>query len=80
MEKILTALQVIQIDAQRFDVIKEQTKREFQNFSQESPYYHSMYYMNQSIQDKLWTYEDKLALLEGALKKLYYHCIFPQAQ
>ena len=65
LEKILGCMNSIQIKPDRFAVIKEQVQRELKNFDLESPYQHAMYYTNQALQERLWTFEEKLVALGG---------------
>jgi insulysin len=74
LETILERLVTFTVKQDRFDVIKQQVKRELKNFDKESPYYHAMYFLNEALQEKLWNYEEKLRLLQGMfLWELFMH-------
>ncbi|KAI9355143.1 Metalloenzyme, LuxS/M16 peptidase-like protein [Zopfochytrium polystomum] len=63
--KIVEAMKNLKVDADRFKAIKEEIGRSFKNFSLEQPYSQAAYYVNYVTQEKLWTPEEKLQVLEG---------------
>ncbi|KAK0556291.1 metalloprotease [Tilletia horrida] len=52
------------VDPKRFELIKEKTRRAYENYALEAPYKHAMYYSSHLLQERAWTMEEKLAELE----------------
>jgi insulysin len=48
----------IEISADRFDIIKDQVTRSYENFFLEAPYQHAAYYLSFSLSEMMWKYED----------------------
>ncbi|CAG8446861.1 15584_t:CDS:10 [Dentiscutata erythropus] len=64
LRKVVEKLKSIQIDPNRFQKIKEELKRTYDNRSLDSPNYQAMYYKRYAIIQKLWTHKEKSKLLE----------------
>ena len=52
------------VDPVRFSLIKERLQRELKNQLFDAPNQHSKYYLSYLIQDKMWTNEEKLEVLQ----------------
>ncbi|PWN91280.1 hypothetical protein FA10DRAFT_249471 [Acaromyces ingoldii] len=61
---VLEAVAKFKVDPRRFDIIKDQVKRAYQNFQLESPYQHANYYMTYVTVERMWTAQDKLKELD----------------
>lgn len=55
----------IEIDGERFKLLKDQLRRSYKNFSLEPPYQHALYYMSYFTQDKMWTTTEKVKELDA---------------
>lgn len=55
----------IEIDGERFKLLKDQLRRSYKNFSLEPPYQHALYYLSYFTQDKMWTTAEKLSELDA---------------
>jgi len=53
-----------EFDPKRFELIKEKTRRSYENFALEAPYQHAMYYTSYLLEERMWTVEEKLKELE----------------
>ncbi len=60
---ILETLSSFKIDQKRFDIIKDQVRRSYQNFQLEAPYQHANYYTTYLLMERMWTAEEKLVEL-----------------
>ncbi|KAK0522926.1 metalloprotease [Tilletia horrida] len=54
-----------ELDPQRFELIKEKTRRAYENFVHEAPYQHAIYYTSYLLEERMWTVTEKLQELEG---------------
>ncbi|KAE8269997.1 hypothetical protein A4X09_0g2343 [Tilletia walkeri] len=54
-----------ELDPKRFELIKEKTRRAYENFAHEAPYQHAMYYRSYLLEERQWTVEERLKELEG---------------
>lgn len=48
----------IQFDQEKFNMIKEQTIRDYSNFSLEAPFQHAAYYLTYTLKEHMWKYDD----------------------
>ncbi|KAI8370689.1 Metalloenzyme, LuxS/M16 peptidase-like protein [Radiomyces spectabilis] len=64
LEKVVQRMKELSIEPDRFDVVKDQTKRNYQNFFLEPPFQHVAYYLSYTIKEKMWKYDDLAAELE----------------
>ncbi|KAJ1566616.1 Insulinase (Peptidase M16), partial [Cladochytrium tenue] len=62
--KVVEAIKTLRIDAERFVAIKEEAGRQLKNFAMEQPYAQVTYYVSHATQERLWTADEKLAILE----------------
>ncbi|KAF0437767.1 a-pheromone processing metallopeptidase ste23 [Gigaspora margarita] len=62
--KVVEKMKSIQICPKRFQKIKEELKRQYDNRSLDSPNYQAMYYKRYAITQKIWSYKEKSNLLE----------------
>lgn len=62
MEKMVD----LQVDPQRFEIIKDQNRRKYQNFQLATPSQLSMYWTSYLTQSNVYTPEEKLEKLESA--------------
>ncbi|KDN45284.1 hypothetical protein K437DRAFT_256623 [Tilletiaria anomala UBC 951] len=62
---ILEAVASFQVDKKRFEILKDQVTRSYQNFQLEAPYQHANYYTTYLLMERMWTAEEKLAELDG---------------
>lgn len=65
LSAVLSTLSNLRIDAQRYDMIKDQVRRGYQNFDQEAPYEHAIYYSSLLLTERAWTQHEKLAVLDS---------------
>lgn len=61
---ILETIAFFKVDPKRFEILKDQVKRSYQNFKLEAPYQHANYYTTYLLMERMWTAEEKLAELE----------------
>lgn len=61
---VLEKMANIKLDPQRFDLIKDQNRRKYQNFNLAEPSSHTGYYMSYVTSNKVHSISDKLAALE----------------
>ncbi|CAD6898866.1 unnamed protein product [Tilletia controversa] len=54
-----------ELDPKRFELIKEKTRRAYENFAHEAPYQHAMYYRSSLLEERVWTVEERLAELDA---------------
>ncbi|CAG8435673.1 5819_t:CDS:10 [Scutellospora calospora] len=64
IRKIVEKMKSIQFDPNRFQKVKEDLKRKFDNHSLDSPNYQAMYYKSCAIMQQFWTHKEKSKLLE----------------
>ena len=62
--EVMKRMRELEVKQERFDVIREQLKREYANFPMEQPYHHAMYHVMCSIETQVWTNADKLAAVQ----------------
>lgn len=67
---VLEKMADLQVDPQRFEIIKDQNRRKYQNFKLSAPSQLSMYWTSYLTQNKVFTPEEKLEALEGELYRL----------
>ncbi|KAG1283773.1 hypothetical protein G6F66_010823 [Rhizopus arrhizus] len=66
LEKVISRMKDICIEQDRFDMIKDELTREYENFFLEAPYQHATYYLSLALSNREWTCED----LMGQLKEI----------
>lgn len=64
LEKILIIMKNFEVDSERFSLIKEYLQRDYKNSLLDSPHQHSSYYFLYLTQEKVWSYEEKLEVLD----------------
>ncbi|KAI9321267.1 Metalloenzyme, LuxS/M16 peptidase-like protein [Dichotomocladium elegans] len=64
LEKVIQKMKDLQVDHERFKLLKDQLRRSYKNFSLEPPYQHALYYLSYFTQDKMWTNAEKLKELD----------------
>ncbi|KAJ3358023.1 Insulinase (Peptidase M16) [Entophlyctis luteolus] len=64
LERILLTARSLKIKENRFEAIKEELIRTYRNWSKEQPYSQASFFSSYVTQERLWTSEDKLAVLE----------------
>ena len=62
---VLEKMAKLQVDPQRFEIIKDQIRRNYQNFKLAAPSGHTTYWVSYLTQNKVYTPEEKLDVLEG---------------
>ncbi|PWN53939.1 hypothetical protein IE53DRAFT_76240 [Violaceomyces palustris] len=62
---ILEEVSKFKVDPRRFDIIKDQVKRDYENFQLEAPYQHANYYTTFLLNERMWTAEEKLVEIEN---------------
>ncbi|KAI8967298.1 Metalloenzyme, LuxS/M16 peptidase-like protein [Mycotypha africana] len=65
LERVVSKMRDFTVDAERFQLIKDQLCRSYKNFALEPPYQHALYYLSYLTQDKMWTNAEKLQELES---------------
>ncbi|KAI9475636.1 MAG: Metalloenzyme, LuxS/M16 peptidase-like protein [Benjaminiella poitrasii] len=60
LEKVVDKMKHLQISPDRFEVIKEEITRAYENFYLEAPYQHSAYYLSYALDERKWTCDDFL--------------------
>ncbi|KAF8953411.1 Insulinase (Peptidase M16) [Haplosporangium bisporale] len=65
LQTVVERIKHLQVDVQRFYVLLEQLERQYANFAIEEPNRLAMYVMSQLLQEKQWTYSEKLEELQG---------------
>ena len=58
--EVMRKMRELTVKQERFDVVREQLKREYANFPMEQPYHHAMYHVMCSLETQVWTNADKL--------------------
>ncbi|CAO3652625.1 unnamed protein product [Cunninghamella blakesleeana] len=58
LEKLVDRMKHIQFDQEKFNMIKEQTIRDYSNFSLEAPFQHAAYYLTYTLKEHMWKYDD----------------------
>lgn len=58
---ILKTMRSFSVDPTRFELIKDQVVRMYENFKHEAPYQHANYYTTYLLMEQMWTPQDKLA-------------------
>lgn len=64
MEKIIERMATFKIDEKRYNVLKDNLKRNLHNFQANQPYSHSIYYMSHLLQERGWTKEQMIQALD----------------
>jgi insulysin len=65
LEKVLEKIKAVEfVSEQRFPLILELLKRSYANWKMDSPHSHAIYNTTRILQDKLWTHEDKIPVVE----------------
>ncbi|KAF7722305.1 Insulinase (Peptidase M16) [Apophysomyces ossiformis] len=64
LEKVIHRMKYLRVEPERFNIIKDQARRDNKNFSLEAPYQHAQYYLSYMIREKMWTYDDWATELE----------------
>ncbi|CAG8679319.1 20595_t:CDS:10, partial [Racocetra persica] len=64
LRNIVEKMKSFQIDPNRFQKIKEELKRSYDNRSLDSPSYQAMYYRSYATTQKSWTHKEKSKLLD----------------
>ncbi|KAI8612850.1 Metalloenzyme, LuxS/M16 peptidase-like protein [Chytriomyces sp. MP71] len=64
LQRILTTAKHLKIDRKRFVAVKEALGRSYKNWAQEQPYQHAAFFASYVTQEKLWTSEEKLEVLD----------------
>ena len=62
--EVMKRMRALEVRQERFDVLREQLKREYANFPMEQPYHHAMYHVMCSIETQVWTNADKLQAVQ----------------
>lgn len=62
---VLDTARKLQVDPKRFAVVKDQAKRNYENFFMEAPYQHAVYYSAYLLTETMWTQDEKLAVIDG---------------
>ncbi|CDH56832.1 a-pheromone processing metallopeptidase ste23 [Lichtheimia corymbifera JMRC:FSU:9682] len=65
LEKVVQKMRDLQVDPERFKLLKDQLRRSYKNFALEPPYQHALYYLSYFTQDKMWTNAEKLRELDA---------------
>ncbi|GBB83220.1 hypothetical protein RclHR1_00100024 [Rhizophagus clarus] len=64
LEKILLKMKNFEVNPERFSLVKEYLQRDYKNSLLDSPHQHSSYYSLYLIQERLWSHEEKLEILD----------------
>ncbi|KAJ3281261.1 Insulinase (Peptidase M16) [Rhizoclosmatium sp. JEL0117] len=64
LHRIMHTAKTLQIDEKRFIAVKEDLGRSYKNWSMEQPYQHASFFSSYVTQERLWTSDEKLAVLE----------------
>ena len=67
---VLEKMASLQVDSQRFEIIKDQVARKYQNFKLSAPSAHTAYWVSYLTQGKVFTPDEKLAVLEGKVSSI----------
>ena len=62
--EVMKRMRELEVKQERFDVVREQLKREYANFPMEQPYHHAMYHVMCAIETQVWANSDKLAAVQ----------------
>ncbi|KAF9376695.1 Insulinase (Peptidase M16) [Podila verticillata] len=65
LQTVVERIKHLQVDLQRFSVLLDQLERQYANFAIEEPNRLAMYVMSQLLQEKQWSYSEKLEELQG---------------
>lgn len=60
---MIQAIFNLNLDPERFLVLKEQLLRGYKGWSSNSPYEHAIYYVNYRLQDTLWHSHEKISAI-----------------
>ncbi|CAO3651050.1 unnamed protein product [Cunninghamella echinulata] len=58
LEKIVDRMKHTEFDQEKFNMIKEQTIRDYSNFKLEAPFQHAVYYLTYTLREHMWKYDD----------------------
>ncbi|WFD22426.1 insulysin [Malassezia equina] len=64
LQSVLDALTKLQVDPKRFEIIKDQVRRNYQNFDMEEPFQHAAYYSTYLLTEQMWTQHEKLQIID----------------
>lgn len=64
LQSILDSLTQLQVDPKRFEIIKDQVRRNYQNFDLEEPFQHAAYYASYLLTERMWTQHEKLKVID----------------
>ncbi|WFD35037.1 insulysin [Malassezia cuniculi] len=64
LEAVINTVSNLSVDAKRYEMIKDQVRRSYENFDQEAPYQHAIYYSTILLTERVWTQHEKLAILD----------------
>ncbi|KAG0178612.1 Insulinase (Peptidase M16) [Apophysomyces sp. BC1034] len=60
LEKVVQKMHSLEVDIERFTLIKDQLLRSYKNHELDAPYQHALYYLSYMTRDKMWTNSEKL--------------------
>jgi len=63
LQKVLERMKDLEVQKERFDLIKEQLVRAYRNFALEAPQTHAIYYGDLTLSEKIWSQDEKFAQL-----------------
>ncbi|KOS15541.1 ste23-metalloprotease involved in a-factor processing [Malassezia pachydermatis] len=69
LHAVLDTMKGLRVDEKRFLIIKEQVRRNYENFDVEEPYQHAAYYSSYLLTEHMWTQHDKLKVISSITAK-----------
>ena len=64
LKAVLNTVANLSVDGTRYEMIKDMVHRSYENFDQEAPYQHAVYYSTLLLTERMWTQHEKLAVLD----------------
>lgn len=65
LQSVLDSFTQLQVDTKRFEIIKDQVRRNYQNFDLEEPFQHAAYYASYLLTEQMWTQHEKLQVIDS---------------
>ncbi|KAI9282259.1 Metalloenzyme, LuxS/M16 peptidase-like protein [Sporodiniella umbellata] len=64
LKKVVSRMKDLTLKQDRFDMVKDELTREYENFFLEAPFQHATYYLSYALSNRKWTCEDLMSELK----------------
>ncbi|RCI06352.1 Insulinase (Peptidase M16) [Rhizopus stolonifer] len=64
LEKVVSRMKDLKLKQDRFDMIKDEVTRDYENFFLEAPFQHATYYLSYALSNRKWTCDDLMSQLK----------------